>query len=170
MRQLFVAIVLLPLFWNVSQAKVYKCTDRDGNEVYNSEGGPNCTLLYSDKEEEKGIAQEGAQGTRPSSPQDERVSKPDGKSLTFVERKNDVQGDNLYSRGSVKNNGSHTLRAVRIVVQCYDGQDEFITMESSFAQPQDISPGETAEYELVMKHDPRIEKIRTTAHWAESKE
>ena len=110
------------------------------------------------------------QGTSASSPKDGSVSEPDGKSLTFVERKNDVQGDNLYARGSVKNNGSHTLRAVRIVVQCYDGQDEFITMESSFAQPQDISPGETADYEVATRHDPRIEKIRTTAHWAESKE
>ena len=152
----------------MSQAKVYKCTDHDGNEVYNSEGGPNCTLLYSGKEE--AMAPEGVQGTSASSTQDGSVSKPDVKSLTFVERKNDVRGDNLYARGSVKNNGSHTLRAVRIVVQYYDGQDEFITMESSFAQPQDISPGETAEYEVVTRHDPHIEKIRTTAHWAESKE
>jgi len=170
MRKLFVAIVLLLLFCNMSQAKVYKCTDHDGNQVYNSEGGPNCTLLYTNKAEEEAIAPEEVQGTSASSPQDGSVSKPDGKSLAFVERKNDVQGDNLYSRGSIKNNGSHTLRAVRIVVQCYDGQDEFITMESSFAQPQDISPGETAEYEVVTRHDPRMEKIKTTAHWAESNE
>ena len=169
MRKLFVAIVLFPLFCNLSQAKVYKCTDREGNEVYNSDGGPHCTLLYSDKAEEA-IAPEGVQGTSASSPQDGSVSKPDGKSLTFVERKNDVRGDNLYAMGSVKNNGPHILRAVRIVVQCYDAQDEFISMESSFARPQDISPGETAEYEVVTKHDPRMGKIRTTAHWVESKE
>jgi hypothetical protein len=170
MRQLFVAIVLLPLFCGISQAKVYKCTDGQGNEVYNSEGGPNCTLLYSDKEEEEAITPEEVQGTSPSSPQDVSASQPDGRSLTFVERRNDVQGDNLYARGSVKNNGSHFLRAVRIVVRFYDGQDEFISMESSYTQPQDISPGETAEYEVVTTHDPRIEKIRTTAHWAERKE
>ena len=40
MKKLFLAIVLLPLFYNLSQAKVYKCTDQDGNEVYNSVGGP----------------------------------------------------------------------------------------------------------------------------------
>ena len=170
MRKLFVAIVLLPLFCKMSQAKVYKCTDHDGNEVYNSEGGPNCTLLYSDKAEEEAMAPEGVQGTRAPSPQGGSTSKSDGRSLTFVERRNDVRGDNLYASGSVKNNGPHNLCAVRIVVQCYDGQDEFISMESSFAQPQDISPGETAEYEVVMRHDPRMEKIRTTAHWAETKE
>ena len=169
MKKLFLAIVLLPLFYNLSQAKVYKCMDHDGNEVYNSLGGPNCTLLYDDEAEEEATVPGGVQRT--SAPtQDRKVSKPDGISLTFVERKNDVRGDNLYARGSVKNNGPHNLRAVRIVVQCYDGQDELITMESSFAQPQDISPGVTAEYEVVTKHDPRIEKIRTTAHWVESRE
>jgi len=170
MKKLFLAIVLLSLFCNLSQAKVYKCTDHAGNEVYNSVGGPNCTLLYGSEAEEEATAPEGVQGTNAPSTQDRKVAKPDGISLTFVERKNEVRGDNLYAWGSVKNNGSNLLRAVRIAVECYDGQDELIATESSYAQPQDISPGETAGYEVVTRHDPRIAKIKTTVHWAERKE
>ena len=169
MKKLFLAIVLLPLFYNLSQAKVYKCMDHDGNEVYNSLGGPNCTLLYDDEAEEEATVPGGVQRT--SAPtQDRKVSKPDGISLTFVERKNEVRGNNLHAWGSVKNNGSNLLRAVRIAVECYDGQDELIASEASYAQPQDLLPGETAGYEVVTRHDPRIEKIKTTAHWAEREE
>ena len=170
MRKLFLAVVLLSLFCNLSQAKVYKCTDQAGNEVYNSDGGPNCTLLYGSEAEEEAVVPEGVQGTSAPSSQDGKVSKPDGFSLSFVERKNEVRGDNLYAWGSVKNNGSNLLRAVRISVECYDGQDELIAKESSYAQPQDISPGETAGYEVVTRHDPRIEKIKTTLLWAEREE
>ena len=58
MRKLFVAIVLLSVFYSLSQAKVYKCTDQAGNEVYNSDGGPNCTLLYGSEAEEEPVAPE----------------------------------------------------------------------------------------------------------------
>jgi hypothetical protein len=169
MRKLFLAVVLLPFFCNLSQAKVYKCIDQFGNEVYNSDGGPNCTLLYG-KEAEEAVAPEGVQGAGAPSTQDRKVSKPDGISLTFVERKNEVRDNNLYAWGTVKNNGSNLLRAVRISVECYDGQDQLVATESSYAQPQDMLPGETAGYEVVTKHDPRIEKIKTTAHWAEREE
>lgn len=171
MKKLLLAIALLLFLCPSAQAQIYRCVDRDGNEVYNSDGGPNCTLLYGDETTEETPVEEAANETAPApAPQKAGTAKAEGGSLAFVESTADVVGDELVARGSVKNDGQHILRSVQVVVECYDRQNALVGTESAYTQPGEIPPGGTAEYEVRIAQNPRTENVKTVARWTEGKE
>jgi hypothetical protein len=168
MKKLLVPIFLLALLGHPSQAQVYRCIDAAGNEVYNERGGPNCTLLYGSRAERR-QSSGGPTATQPAL-EDQGMATSEGTNLTFLENTSDVVGEQVQAKGRVRNSGSQLLRSVKIVVECYDGEDELVAAETSYTEPQHIPPGGTAEYEITVEHDPRMKRVKTVARWTEEKE
>ncbi len=96
---------------------------------------------------------------------EEEEARRNGDRVKIVQYTNNIFSDYLEIEGKVKNVGKRNVEDIQVIFKRFDAENNFVGLNSTFATPSVLRPGEVATFHKTIVDKKGIPRIELSVQW-----